>query len=326
MSHKKRIDAISVFQAVAVMIIIILAIFLVIVLAQSQMRTTTTVPFRTISTESTIRSVSSSTSSLAWFCSYSSLHDIPHQINASIAPYDDQVVMNFGGSYTSLAFNVTAVQYTDNYGYGPGYLLNGLSDKHYWYQIGIAYDWPSGTSPFPGFEFLFQEWNSSNIRIHQESIRAYTGSYVREGDGILLKINFSGNTIETYAKDWSTNSSILLSYPAMNATQFVPYLGIKNTSFTTGLMAEWYHVNPYQCSRPSNIFVSQTNEVTNSSISIDEWNYTGLPLKDWSTFNATLLFENWTPYSGNQSSSFRNFAYAVANVSNNDNEFILRTN
>jgi hypothetical protein len=37
---------------------------------------------------------------------------------------------------------VTAVAQTDaSSGYGPAYLLNGLTDKGYWYQVGLAWNW-----------------------------------------------------------------------------------------------------------------------------------------------------------------------------------------
>ena len=51
--------------------------------------------------------------------------------------YDVQEVMVFAQSYSQLEFNVTAVAQCDANGYGPAYLLNGLSNTGYWYQVGI---------------------------------------------------------------------------------------------------------------------------------------------------------------------------------------------
>ncbi len=44
------------------------------------------------------------------------------------ATYDQQVSLVFRQDFYSLNFNVTAVQQTDSSGFGPAYLLNGLSD------------------------------------------------------------------------------------------------------------------------------------------------------------------------------------------------------
>ena len=61
---------------------------------------------------------------------------------AGKATYDQQVSMIFTQDFQALSYNVTAVSQTDSSGYGPAYLLNGLSDTGYWYQVGLAYNWP----------------------------------------------------------------------------------------------------------------------------------------------------------------------------------------
>jgi hypothetical protein len=73
------------------------------------------------------------------------------------AKYDQQLGMTFCEDFSSLAYNVTAVDQTDPYGYGPAYLLNGLSNEGYWYQVGISYNWPySGINGYSqGFAFNF---------------------------------------------------------------------------------------------------------------------------------------------------------------------------
>src|SRR5690242_16470911 len=49
---------------------------------------------------------------------------------ASAAPYDEQVGITFTQDFSTLAFNVSAVAFADS-GIGPGYLVNGLTDRGY---------------------------------------------------------------------------------------------------------------------------------------------------------------------------------------------------
>ncbi|HVB12967.1 MAG TPA: hypothetical protein VNE86_07520, partial [Nitrososphaerales archaeon] len=60
---------------------------------------------------------------------------------ASVA-YDEQLGITFTQSFASISYNVSAVAQQDVNGYGPAYLLNGLSNVGYWYQIGLSWDWP----------------------------------------------------------------------------------------------------------------------------------------------------------------------------------------
>ncbi|MEM4093255.1 MAG: hypothetical protein QW837_09485, partial [Conexivisphaerales archaeon] len=64
------------------------------------------------------------------------------QSNLPQANWDEQLGESFTQSFTSMAFNVTAIAQESSYGYGPAYLLNGLSNTGYWYQVGLSYDWP----------------------------------------------------------------------------------------------------------------------------------------------------------------------------------------
>ena len=57
--------------------------------------------------------------------------------------YDEQEIVAFDENFTALLYNVTAVAQTTANGYGPAYLLNGVSNLGYWYQIGISYRWQS---------------------------------------------------------------------------------------------------------------------------------------------------------------------------------------
>jgi len=83
---------------------------------------------------------------------------------SSLAPanYDEQIGMTFTQSFSSMAWNVTAVAQSDTNGYGPAYLLNGLSTAGYWYQVGISYDWPYAAGGYnPGFHLSYNVFDST---------------------------------------------------------------------------------------------------------------------------------------------------------------------
>lgn len=79
--------------------------------------------------------------------------------------YDEQLGLTFTQSFTSLEYNVTAVEQTDpTLADGPAYLLNGLSDVGYWYQVGVSWNWNPGTNPGTGFDMNFEVFDSAGIR------------------------------------------------------------------------------------------------------------------------------------------------------------------
>jgi hypothetical protein len=46
-----------------------------------------------------------------------------------------------GKDPSTLAYSVNVIQQADSDGFGPGYLLNGLTSTHLWFQVGIEYGW-----------------------------------------------------------------------------------------------------------------------------------------------------------------------------------------
>lgn len=66
------------------------------------------------------------------------------RLSAALAPtavYDEQIGATFTQNFTSLAFNVTAVEQTDPVSNdGPAYLLNGLASSGFWYQVGVSWN------------------------------------------------------------------------------------------------------------------------------------------------------------------------------------------
>jgi hypothetical protein len=82
-----------------------------------------------------------------------------HAPLSSSDPYNEQLGISFTQNFTSLAYTVTAVEQSGTDGYGPAYLLNGLSNTGYWYQVGLSYNWSPlsfGGLPSVGFKFVYE--------------------------------------------------------------------------------------------------------------------------------------------------------------------------
>ena len=58
--------------------------------------------------------------------------------SSSSLAYDEQLGLTFTQNFYSMLYNVTAVEQSDpTSGAGPAYLLQGLSDMGYWYQVSL---------------------------------------------------------------------------------------------------------------------------------------------------------------------------------------------
>ncbi len=131
------------------------------------------------------------------------------------------------GSYSQLEFNVTAVAQCDTNGYGPAYLLNGLSNTGYWYQVGINWDWPLQTGGYiPGFGFVSEALGAGRTialapfdpflrHVNQVTRSIESVLQRRSGGSFSARSEYGGERINTY--------------PANRATTFV---GLRRNSPT----------------------------------------------------------------------------------------------
>src|SRR5437899_12579504 len=126
---------------------------------------------------------------------------------AGKATYDQQVSMIFTQNFQALDYNVTAVSQTDSSGFGPAYLLNGLSDSGYWYQVGLAYNWPlaSGTSYDSGFHFIWEVFYPNGST--NNPVLSRVPDRVNQGDTVRLSLSFSGSSVVMGALDYNTGAS-----------------------------------------------------------------------------------------------------------------------
>jgi hypothetical protein len=195
--------------------------------------------------------------------------------------YDEQVGITFTQDFTSLAFNVTAVEQTDPVaGAGPAYLLNGLTNTGLWYQVGLSYRWP-GTNgqPLQGFNMAYEVFDPSYFFCPEGSVfpdgcGAGTAALnVNRGDIVQLSLNFSAGNVLMTAVDWNTTSSMTEEYAAEGASYFI---GLPNSiaenGFFTGLMTEEYHASPYTGTGQPVVYRESGLNLSSGWMWLDEFN------------------------------------------------------
>ena len=214
---------------------------------------------------------------------------------ASAAPYDEQVGVTFTQDFPSLAFNVTAVNFTDG-GIGPGYLVNGLTDQGYWYQVGLSYNWPmtDGTVNM-GFSMNYEVFSPSLASIYPTSggggIQFFNGT-VNTGDIVLLSLSFSSRSVLMQAIDLQTRSIAIRSFIAYASNRV--FVGLRSSlsqsGFFSGLMTEQYHSYPYNGAGQPVTYTAVGLSISSAWMWMDEWNTnTGQPVFDDNTTTPVLL-------------------------------------
>jgi hypothetical protein len=184
--------------------------------------------------------------------------------------------MTFTEGFSKLSYNVTAVAQSDAQGYGPGYLLNGLTNAGYWYQVGVAFNWPYQQGGYDvGFNFLYEAFNGSGASIYPSGGGGGVGNFsgpVNYGDLVLLQLSISGDRVAFAAHDWDTRAAANQSFPAFGSG----FVGLTHSSgangFFSGLMTEWYHVNPYYGSEAEVRYSNSTTGLSSATLWVDEFN------------------------------------------------------
>jgi len=153
--------------------------------------------------------------------------------------FDEQLFMVESGNSSTVTFDVRAVAQTDADGYGPGYLVNGVTTAGYWYQVGITYDWPCGSGYIAGFQFFSEVWGPGGNPVSSPTANPIL---VGGGDSVNLSLRFSGPSVVMSASDPATGMNQSSTYSAENSTGFA---GGLTSGWFTGAMTEWYHSQPY---------------------------------------------------------------------------------
>jgi hypothetical protein len=242
--------------------------------------------------------------------------------------YDEGVGLEFRQNFTTISFNVTAVAQDDPSGVGPAYLLNGLTDKGYWYQVGVSWDWGGlNLGYYSGFKFVYQVWNTnlsqSVFPAVGVGLAAFNGT-VNPGDEVLLSLSFGpGYDVVMQASDASTHASASIEYASYGAETFIGS-DAKPGFFGTGLLTEWYHNAPSFCSDRKVIYSNTKIILGPVWVNIHEFNlscYTTCQALN-STENPYLnYFFGFQPFNLN-SSSFQSYTGLGTAIYANEHEFV----
>jgi hypothetical protein len=199
--------------------------------------------------------------------------------STSSVPYDEQIGETFTQNSSSLSYNVTAVAQEDQNGYGPAYLLNGLTSADYWYQIGLSYNWAETNGGYDsGFHANYNVFDSSTNVVYPTS--GYGGvdglsGMVNPGDTVELSLRFLGGNVLMSVHDLNTGASAQESYNAEGSAEFVGLAaGPSNSNgYFTGLMTEQYHSSPYYGGEKEVLYNNQTLPGLSSAyLWVDEYN------------------------------------------------------
>lgn len=233
--------------------------------------------------------------------------------------YDEQVGLTFAQNFTGLAFNVSAVAQTDpSTDVGPAYLLNGLTESGYWYQVGISYNWPgSGGTPLTGFRMNYEVFSSHTPYYCQGSVfpTACGGGIdslnVNAGDLVQISLTFSGGNVIMATRDWNTSSTGHENYSSEGATHFVGLPGnVSDTNgFFTGLMTEQYYSSPNFGAGEPTRYLQSSLDISAAMMWMDEFD----------TYPYQPVFSDQTPYSVSfaEAGSFQYFSsHGTAEVAN----------
>ncbi|MEM4115827.1 MAG: hypothetical protein QXP59_07480 [Saccharolobus sp.] len=165
--------------------------------------------------------------------------------NLEITLVDEQlfIALNSYPVTTNMSAYVKVIAQSSISGYGPAYLINAITNNGWWYQLGVAYNWPYSNGSYdPGFHLIYMVWASNGSPVIGPFLVNFNGQ-VNSGDEVLLEMYFSGSNIILSAYDIYTGAKASVSVKA-EGTTFTTSNNLIH-GFITGLMTEWYHSRPY---------------------------------------------------------------------------------
>jgi hypothetical protein len=187
------------------------------------------------------------------------------------ANYDEQAVLFEPTTMQRLATNVTVTEASDANGYGPAYLLNGLTNAGYWYQVGVAYDWSiQGGGYTLGFGYIYAVFGP-NSGPNSPAQLQFVPAAISAGDNVSLALGFSGGDVVMDATDSAGPSHFSRSFDAMGANVFLGTRGASPpAAYFTGWMTEWRHSERYD-GQTALADYTLSPAVVQAYVGIDEW-------------------------------------------------------
>lgn len=222
--------------------------------------------------------------------------------------YDEQLGITFTQNFTSIEYNVTALEQVDpSLGTGPAYLVNGLTAAGYWYQVGVSWDWAPGVNPGTGLDMNYEVWDDLGDSVFpaddQGGLSAFSGP-VNPGDIIELSLYFSGaGNVVMQANDTDTGASASATYSGEGSSYFIGLPGsvANSNGYFSGLMTEWYHGLPYFADEDPILYSDPASPLTSAWMWMDEFDAS----------NSSLVFADATtaPVSLTPAGTFQEFSY-----------------
>lgn len=213
-------------------------------------------------------------------------------VSAPFATIDEQQSMALTANSPNLTYTITAVAQNDSDGYGPAYVVSGLTAAGYWYQVGIAYNWVASSTGvisqgyngyIAGFEFLSQVWNpGGQLLPTPPPVRMN----IANGDTVQLSLVTNLSTVLMQAWDEQTGASESQSYSSFGSDFF---LGVSNVGQPhegfSGPMTEWYHAALFNGTEQPVSYVSSAPLTQRVFLVMDAGNI--------SDSNASLFFRDY---------------------------------
>jgi hypothetical protein len=219
------------------------------------------------------------------------------EVSYHTSDYDEQLFTFFDQNFYSMAYTVTAQSQIDN-GTGPAFLVNGVTNEGYWYQVGLGYDWPSSCAYGSNcYKLIYEIWNNKGpISCNCSGIAKFNGP-VHTGDKVLINllIYHNASIVAMSAYDLNTTASAQTLYKAYGSEFVYNYT---SNGYFTGLMTEWYHPAPYYGGSATELYAPYQipsnagtfTPIPYAGLGIDEYNYLTRAITfGYSTLGVTLL-------------------------------------
>ena len=149
--------------------------------------------------------------------------------------FDEQRIAIFERGASHLEFDVNAKAVAESDGIGPVYLVNGLSDKGYWYQVGLAYNPYIRHKPTyidhssyhiePGFRLICEVFSKGGSDLPEflngAHVIRFPDGGIKNGDTVRLSLRFEHSRVMMQARDLNNRVSASESVNAFGAKRFV---------------------------------------------------------------------------------------------------------
>ena len=206
-------------------------------------------------------------------------------VPAALAPFDEQIALELPVHTSELVTTVSPTWAEDAAGYGPAFLLNGLTDSGYWYQTGITFDWKEANGHVNGPAFTYAVFGPGDVPVVAELVRVQTFS----NDAIQLALRIQFGQVFLSMTDERTCAVEVATYPADGARSFVGSPTVTNPSgFFSGLLTEWWHTRFYEGPGGTAVYSIPATSADQVTAGIDEAvppGYSGPPFTASASFD-----------------------------------------